>query len=424
MQALKTGSDIGYSHKRFELPNILLFLISLWVLDVFLMDFSVHTRVDNADDAAAFYASGGIGNQVFWLVSFLVSVWLTVSYKVITTAAILHNWALILLIGIGVASCVWSASPWDSFRRIILQIFVAYSLFAVIFLMPSPRAIFNTIYLAFWLVLSLDLIFLWLNGPQLDIGFPGIHGNKNTLGFVAASAVFLGIGLIEKQQTNFLKYIFIVFWLILLFISQSKTSIALCFVAILAYGLMLNINKLLPAKLTATLLVGMFFIIIGWLLYAIGLDDLNLNSLLDALDDGTLTGRAKLWKFAIDFQFENGVLGYGYGAFWGTGNSPNVIYGDDFIQYIIQGHNGYLDIILQFGYLGYVILAGILCFSGVVLIRSGNWGDCNFILFCFCLLFILHNLTETSMFRSTHFLWLIMLIVYFIYTRDRMWKKI
>jgi O-antigen ligase len=77
--------------------------------------------------------------------------------------------------------------------------------------------------------------------------------------------------------------------------------------------------------------------------------------------DPTLTQRTDIWSFAIRKIAERPWLGYGYEVFWGAGaNSPSVREGPGFVAQMPHAHNGYIDVVLQTGALGLVLLAVLI----------------------------------------------------------------
>lgn len=83
----------------------------------------------------------------------------------------------------------------------------------------------------------------------------------------------------------------------------------------------------------------------------------------DLLGDATFTGRTTLWEFSLSKIPEKPWLGFGLYEFWQTGN----VYGLDKpfeaawdYRFIVHGHNNYLDIVLNLGVVGGVVLGWLL----------------------------------------------------------------
>lgn len=72
--------------------------------------------------------------------------------------------------------------------------------------------------------------------------------------------------------------------------------------------------------------------------------------------DVTLTGRTEIWDIVASISAEQPVLGYGWGGVWRgeVGDSVRALFGWDTAR---SAHNGYLDALLQVGWVGVVLLA-------------------------------------------------------------------
>jgi O-antigen ligase len=195
--------------------------------------------------------------------------------------------------------------------------------------------------------------------------------------------------------------------LLLVVVSQSKTSLGLAVIAptlamtLLWTGRTFRIDL---GLLTATL-VGM--LVLCWLVatqvFEISIDDL----LYFLLRDSTFSGRIYIWEFVGRYIEQRPVLGHGYNGFWSIGPSTPALHQSNFISLLQQAHNGYLDILVELGYAGLAIfLVGtVLVISAVG--RSPGWSFRERLLMFSLLLFVLlHNLMESSVFRSAHLVWL------------------
>lgn len=93
------------------------------------------------------------------------------------------------------------------------------------------------------------------------------------------------------------------------------------------------------------------------------------SGLLDSPFEAFLGGRAELWQTAYDRISKNPVFGYGFGQ---TSNEGSYIYRDISIPF----HNGYIDMLLSLGLIGFLmsliifIIIFVQCIS--VIIRSSD----------------------------------------------------
>ncbi|MGJ8570488.1 MAG: O-antigen ligase family protein [Hoeflea sp.] len=87
------------------------------------------------------------------------------------------------------------------------------------------------------------------------------------------------------------------------------------------------------------------------------------------LGDETYTGRATLWQFSLSKIPENPWLGFGLYNFWSTDNvflldKPFEDAWD--YRFIVHGHNNYLDILLNVGFLGGSVLIWVMFVAPVI----------------------------------------------------------
>jgi O-antigen ligase len=128
--------------------------------------------------------------------------------------------------------------------------------------------------------------------------------------------------------------------------------------------------------------------------------------------DTTLTGRTDIWKAVLAIGPRNPLLGRGYGSFWiGTlGNDvwrQSNIYG----RYN-QSHNGYIDIYIELGLVGLTLLAWLTWAAYRDIGRAlGPHFEYGLFRMTFLLVILIHNITESSFARPTHFVWFVFLLV-------------
>jgi O-antigen ligase len=194
----------------------------------------------------------------------------------------------------------------------------------------------------------------------------GVTTDKNGLGVLCLifglATVWNFLELYKEQKQNGGKWtkpfyvqgflVLIMIWL--LWESNSMTSIS-CFV--LSLSLLLSVGRWQFARkpLATTFLT----------LSAVGLSAMVLfggfGAVLEALGrNPTLTGRTEVWHILLPFA-QNPWVGSGYESFW-LGDRLKKI-GNLTSNGINEAHNGYLEIYLNLGWIG-LILLGIVILSG------------------------------------------------------------
>jgi O-antigen ligase len=132
--------------------------------------------------------------------------------------------------------------------------------------------------------------------------------------------------------------------------------------------------------------------------------------------DATLTGRTGLWTDLMTNASKSRWFGVGYGAFWVGPASYEMYPLENWSRETprwrpMQGHNGYLDVYVELGIVGLVLLAGTLgtaLFSiGRTLQNQYDAGSFRLVLF---LSVLFNNVTESSLLKGTHSLWFLFLL--------------
>lgn len=105
--------------------------------------------------------------------------------------------------------------------------------------------------------------------------------------------------------------------------------------------------------------------------------------------DTTLTGRTDVWNSLLPVAMQRPLLGYGFGGFWTQEIRDHFMISD--------AHNGYLDVILDTGFLGLFLTTMFLlssCHKAITLLKkdllwSSLWS-------CFLFMAVIHNISESS----------------------------
>jgi len=131
--------------------------------------------------------------------------------------------------------------------------------------------------------------------------------------------------------------------------------------------------------------------------------------------DLTLTGRTNFWPFILDKVWKSPWLGYGFGAFWRglEGTSADIWYASGWKP--PNSHNGYLDLLLELGFVGlsiYLIefvtsFQKALAYIRLVKTFDGFW-PAMFLTYC-----VLSNLTESTLIIQNNFFFVIQVAIFF-----------
>jgi O-antigen ligase len=219
--------------------------------------------------------------------------------------------------------------------------------------------------------------------------------------------------------------------IIFLLMTKSKTSMAMTVLALVVMGAPPFIAKGGPR-----LAMGVFCLFIcgaAGTLLVLAIHEFDLVSVISlVIEDMSFTGRDELWGFAWKAASERLWAGHGYGAFWDVGLAgdplarldPGTWLGDVEPGIINQAHNGYLELLLQLG-LPVTILATIVIFGLLIkgiyywATMKGKPGTRAGIAFLTVmpLVFLLHNLTEASLFLRGIILCNVLFVILFLLVR-------
>jgi O-antigen ligase len=177
-------------------------------------------------------------------------------------------------------------------------------------------------------------------------------------------------------------------------LNYSATSLIAFLVGLLAFAALLWAKKKgMVLRKNALNVVAALIIVYGTVTPFIGrLSFWDVSSIVGR--DSNLTGRSKIWSTLIPLAMTKPLVGHGVGGFWTTTmrelTSSNA-------------HNGYLDVLLSFGFLGLgLFFLFILSCLGKFTMTFSTDMDWGILLICFTLMALVHNITESSIFTFTH----------------------
>jgi exopolysaccharide production protein ExoQ len=358
-------------------------------------------------------------NQAIWTFVFMIGLISVVVSKKIKSEFFVVSLPMILLCCFFYISALWSLAPAITIRRSTLELFVVLSIMFSVLNLPRSENAFTIFYKVSQYILLLNLIMLVMpHGFDSEGFFQGVHFQKNYTGLVAAFSIMIGFWRYfdKTNKKNVFTLLFIALWFILLILSQSKTSLGLLFVAPLSLYFLRLINRSIAVSL---FIIFSFVFSVCSILTIIGIDLIQLFTKF--VDNVGFTGRDHIWHFLMSQIYQRPWLGFGYGGFWDIGpQSPNLVYGTGYVPYIIQAHNGYLDIILNLGLIGLIFFFFLYIHLFIIASKVTTLESYGSIKYC--LLFIIfgfmHNFTESSFIRAYSFVWIMQLLSIFIIFKE------
>jgi exopolysaccharide production protein ExoQ len=126
--------------------------------------------------------------------------------------------------------------------------------------------------------------------------------------------------------------------------------------------------------------------------------------------ESTLTGRTVIWAYLVPLALNKLALGHGFGGFWTEAIRAKTS---------SHAHNGYLDTILNTGLLGLFFLSTFLianCRAARnTMTQDYDWG---ILWFCYLLISVVKNITESSVYSLTGLLPTVLLFMLIASTSD------
>lgn len=195
--------------------------------------------------------------------------------------------------------------------------------------------------------------------PMLEGDWRGLFSHKNTAGAAMVIIVFLGL-YVSRALGVLYGLPIVLFALLFLFLSGSKTSAALLPVTMAVAFLLVRVPYIRLLTAFGTLATLCFFTIgsavserVAGMVSAVGVD-------------ATFTRRTEVWNLALEHIPKRLWTGYGYQSFW---RNTDLMHGfrEEFSWAVaaVNAHNGYLDILLTAGIPGMVLAAILLLFLPV-----------------------------------------------------------
>lgn len=302
-------------------------------------------------------------------------------------------------------SLTWAIDPSAGLRRLVLTAIVLWSLFALVrqLGLPSSLAVVRAVLLAV-LVANYVAVFAYpkigIDGSMeagLTSTWRGIMSQKNFAGITCAMTVLVymfdaaAIRLALRVTTVSAAGLF-------LFFTDSATSIGMCLAAVALGGLMTwHRTRSGALRIAPPNWAWLPLVIIAALFAHMAVAPQYY--LAQLTDPGGFTGRTQIWSALIRAYSDRPWLGVGYGSFWDLGpDGPITTYATGWVTEVSQGHDGYLDMLVQIGAPGTLILL----FAALVWPIQRLLGGIDHpvrVLGATMLFFCLgHNFTESSLF--------------------------
>jgi O-antigen ligase len=268
--------------------------------------------------------------------------------------------SMVLLLAWCLASALWTPESAVAFRRAALQVVIVVSVLLSVETIGPKRA-FDIWRILLGIVLAVNFLSIPLiesarhGAGEIDAAlvgnWRGLYGHKNIAGAVCAMTAILFL-FTRTGRRNWIGLLVALAAIVFLVMTRSKSSMGFLGAALLA-GWLYRVSWR-DGLSRAILLVSA-----GILVLALGtLVAMDPDILTRSLADPTqFTGRAAIWAAELAYVRDHPLLGAGFGTFADSGGlSPLHGYiASNWVETVSHGHNGYLQILVTIGGIGFVL---------------------------------------------------------------------
>jgi len=410
-------------HKQNPEASRALWIPTVWMLKIETMDLAFWLGKEGAEQ--------GTGSPYErYLLIFLLCLGLLMLYKrrLDWYKVIKDNIWLMVLICYMFLSIFWSDTTFTSFKRWTREFIAVIMAFLILSETDPRKALQSVLKRSIYILIPLCLLFI-IFFPEVGAkqytenveSWRGVTGGKNLLGRLCLVSVFFLVwtlvykwqerdALVTRQQT----WIDIVILGAALYLMKgpglgkmlSLTSIitlVLGFTTFLNLLLMQRFKRAIGAKtlkvfIAACIVLGTASVFVGGLVVG--------ESVTAAVGrEATLTGRIEIWANFLPKAMEEPFMGHGVGGFW-TDKAIK--------EYRLnQAHNGYLDILLDYGFVGLLFFSLFLLSScqkaHKELSYDYKWGN---LWICFLVMSVIYTVAEATIDSFTTDMTAILLFLY------------
>lgn len=312
---------------------------------------------------------------------------------------------LILLTAWAALSVLWSVDPATSINRAIALIIVLISAFGLATRLDA-RTMAPVVGIAVAVGLAISLGLLLAGDPlAIDHRAEGVRGgfsHKNVFGQMGVFGALLGLGMMQARNLPQVGLIICALGVASVAVAGSATAIVATISGAALLGVLMLVGSprlpawVKPAVLLLTTLCALL-LAMSWTL------------ILDLLGrEANLTGRDQIWSFVLAQVAERPLLGYGLRAFWTADYNQGLVHSYFYLGYD-QAHNGYLQILLDLGYIGLAIFIAWLVTVAVRAVRGLGDPD-NRTWIALWGAFILYSMAEAIYLMPNGFGWMVIMV--------------
>ncbi|MGH7095718.1 MAG: O-antigen ligase family protein, partial [Stellaceae bacterium] len=269
------------------------------------------------------------------------------------------GWPVMVLIGLAFLSAFWAEVPILVIRR--SGTVTLTSLFGIYLVGRYEFGELVAMLVKIYALAMLASLVMIVTFPSLAIGhnedyidaWRGAFTDKNTLGLSAAITMIVSVYAFHRRfGSRWLSVAALAMGVVAFMLANSKTPLVDLVAAVYCGVLVVMLRR----RNGFGLITAFVFAVLG--LAAIGLFTVDPAGILEALGrNPTLTDRAKIWHYVIDYIVRRPWLGYGFGGFWRSGGvEANQIWAMVHFK-TPHAHNAWLEVGLSLGVAGMGLVA-------------------------------------------------------------------
>ena len=352
-------------------------------------------------------------NKIFWPALAAIALLMVARNWSRLTIPVHIKW-LFAYLALAAVSVLWAFKPDMSLTRFILQAAIVTSITLPALLASQKADMILGLFLCFALAVILNVFFVLNQTPIMlegqSIGYPGFFTFKGILGECAAIAFLLSLyQMLHRGWRRMLAIVVAGISVYLMIVSQSKGSLGLALLSPFLAVIILTITRRTRSSPELILIS----IALGYWLVSIVVGDVINRFSYYVYGNYTLSGRTVIWDFVNLEISRHPLLGWGYQSFWLVGlDAPSITDAWGWIRTMPSAHNGYLDTMVDTGYVGLAILLTFILTTVRAIGRSADQQPArSWFLLSLALYVILQNFLESSWMHGMDMLWLIFLVV-------------
>lgn len=379
----------------------LLIKINSFIL-IYVTFFTTKIPFDPANYADTFAAeTTDIKNQIVYLFLFFSSLIVFAKRSNDILTLIKSEKYLTLFVVLCLVSALWSEYSLISFKR-SFQLFVIFLVVLESIIILEPNVLLKQLKIVVSAYLLSNLYACLRIGAAIDPVFGtwrGIEVQKNHLAQTSLYCLLSSVVFFSIDKTRLAKQydsLLIIISVLLIYKARSSTAI-LVLAMIIFIGAVFLIEAFFSKFGFRRVVTGLIFSFIVASSFIFLFFSSEIFGLIPGYfgKDMTLSGRVPIWEHAWTEIQKHFLLGYGFATYWIMGHPRLEIFAEYFEGFKVnQAHNGFLEIMLQLGLVGFIFFLFLL---GAFVYRMLKMNS-NLAILVFVAILTL-NYTESALFK-------------------------